>query len=156
MRANPAAGPSRIATATARLSSDNRRWFSLQEHIIQTDDTPPVRGGRGGRQGVGRGDGRLNGVGADFHRERSLNEGCSLGDLVPIPPRSILIFEQNHVPDSDTRAARRESCKEQQGEQTEHLGIGGAAASEPGRGEWLLRTHRAGSPYPRRTPSTPH
>ena len=46
MSARPAAGPSRIATATARFSSITGDGIRSQQHVVEADDLRPV--GRGG------------------------------------------------------------------------------------------------------------
>ena len=66
MRFKPANGPSRMATATARLSSTIGEGFAcISKSYSATIWAQSVFGGTG-RLGVDRGDRGLDGVGTDF------------------------------------------------------------------------------------------
>ena len=97
-RARPASGPSAMATATARFSVTTADGRHPLEHPVQRRDLRPV--GLVGRRsaGVQRGDRPLELVAADAaSAERSVDQGRSLGDLCGVPPRPVLIGQQDQV-----------------------------------------------------------
>ena len=77
---------------------DDGRRIRPPQHVVEADDFRPVRGGGGGRLGVHGRDCGLNRVRAEAsRRERLLHEPDSLGNLMPVPERAVLILEQDHI-----------------------------------------------------------
>lgn len=75
---------------------DHRRWLGLKQKSVEADDLTPVCRGSGRSLGMGRCDCSLNGIGADLtDRQGALYERASFRNLVPVPQRSILIFQEN-------------------------------------------------------------
>ncbi len=98
MRARPAAGPSRIATATARFSSTTGDGSMRKQHVVKSDDLAPIRGIGACRVGVDCRDRRLQRVRAEAPGcDCSLDQRRPFGDLFSIPARTILVAQQNEL-----------------------------------------------------------
>ena len=121
--ARPAAGPSRIATATARFSSttgDGSRGRGRR--IVRR--SRPVGGIGADRVGVHRRNRGLERVAADLARsKRSLHIARPLRDLIPVPQRAVLSARRTRSPSA--RSARRASIPAaHHRQQSDRLGLG--------------------------------
>ena len=110
--ASPAAGPSRIATATARFSSTTGESSARSSTSYSADDLRPVRRLRGRRLRVHRRDRRLQRVRTEPpRRERSLHQRArpprsGRGSTATGPGRRAATSS----PSASSCASRRESC----------------------------------------------
>jgi hypothetical protein len=78
------------------IQFNDRRGMGLKQQIVERDDVAPICRISGRSLGMGRCDCSLNGVGADLtDRQGVLYERDSFRNLVPVPQRSILIFQEN-------------------------------------------------------------
>ncbi len=76
----------------------HRRGIGAQQHVVEAHDPRPVGGGRGRRLRVHRGDGGLQGVGADAPRgERPLHQRDALRDQLAAPAAAVLLLEQDEL-----------------------------------------------------------
>ena len=149
--ARPAAGPSRIATATARFSSMTGDESARAQHVVEADDLGPV-GRRGVRRlGVHGGDRRLNRVRAEPSRRRAPARPAAMPSAIcsPVPQRAILIVEQDQL--ARRRRARRAPrfVQQHQREQPERLGLRQQLDEQPAEpdrfaGQIVPRHRRAG------------
>ena len=140
MSASPAAGPSRIATATARFSSTTGDGLDAQQHVVEPDDLRPVGRGGGRRLGVHRRDRRLQRVGAEApRRQRPLDERRALGDLLAVPQRAVLVVEQDEL-------ARPATCARRAATRAAASARAGPIASGSGSSSTSSRPSRIASP----------
>ena len=154
MSVSPAAGPSRIATATARFNSITGDGSIAQQHVVERDDLVPI-GGFGSRPHWRA-------------RPRSLPGSCtdrcaatrapapparSLRDLLAIPERAVLVLQARSVHRSAAaRAARRDSCSSISASRPDRLGLGQQLDQQPSE---TYRLAGQIEPRHRRRPTTP-
>ena len=124
--ARPAAGPSRIATATARFSSTTGEGSAAQQHVVERRRSAPSRWPR--RSAPRRAPPRSRPAAC---RGRSGRDGSARStSAVPsaicaaVPERAVLVLEQHEV--AVRRGARRAArlVQQHQREQAHRLGLG--------------------------------
>src|SRR3954468_21675934 len=79
------------------IQLDHRRRVRSQQHLIEAGDLRPVGLGGAGRLGVERRDRRLDRIRTRPCRERSPHQTHAFGDLIAVPQRAILIFQQDQI-----------------------------------------------------------
>ena len=96
MNCRPASGPSRIATATARLSSTTGDKSIRCKYGVKHDNLIPVRLGGGAGLGMNCRNGSLERVRTKPSRPKGLLHQCrALGNHLIVPTGAVLLFKQN-------------------------------------------------------------
>ena len=104
----------------------HRRRRHPPEHLVQAQDLPPVRVGRGRRLVVNSRDRRLELVWPNPpHPQRPLHEHPAFRDPRRIPARPILILEQDHLPARSLPRRPARIGEQHQGQQARRLGLAG-------------------------------
>ncbi len=132
------------------VQRDHRGGIGAYQHVVESHDLGPVRGGRGGGLRVHRRDRGLQRVGADAARgERPLDQGGALRDLIPAPPRAVLVVQQHQLAGRPGARGPPRLVQQHQSQEAHRLGLrqeldqeasqADGLAGEVGAGERLAR-----------------
>jgi hypothetical protein len=106
------------------IELDDRRGFDAREKIVEGDDLVPVCRARAGSVGVNGGDGGLDRVGIEAAGgEGALDEIFSFGNLMAIPERAILIFQEDQISFAGGSGEAAGIVQEHESEEAEHFGL---------------------------------